>query len=291
MQDKMGMSEGERRALLTIVDLALAEDVGPGDLTSSALVPEDRSSEGRFVAKANGVLAGVEAARAVFEQVDPHVSFVQQLGDGSLLVPGAEIARVAGPSRGLLAGERTALNFLQRMSGVATLTRRFVDAVEGTRAAIFDTRKTIPGFRLLDKYSVRAGGGRNHRKGLHDQVLIKENHLAAGGGLRAGEAVRMARAAAPGVVVEVEVENLDEFRDALAAGPDVIMLDDMSPDEVRQAMSIRGAARVPEIEVSGGVRLENVREIALLGVDRISVGALTHSAPALDISMKTRLKA
>jgi nicotinate-nucleotide pyrophosphorylase (carboxylating) len=283
------MSGEERRELQVLVDLALAEDIGPGDLTSRALVPEGASAAARFVAKGQGVLAGIEAARAVFSKVDPLLAFTALAGDGAFLVPGAEVARVSGGARAILAGERTALNFLQRLSGVATLTRRFVQAVEGTGARIFDTRKTMPGFRRLDKYAVRAGGGRNHRLGLYDQVLVKENHLAAAGGLRPGEAVRKARAGTPpGTVVEVEVETLDEFRDALAAGPDVVMLDDMPPDEIRAALALRGPGGKPEIEVSGGVRLETVRELALLGADRISIGALTHSAPALDVSMKFR---
>jgi nicotinate-nucleotide pyrophosphorylase (carboxylating) len=287
MPEELRMSGEERNDLLTLVRLALAEDLGSGDVTADALVPESARAEARFLAKARGVLAGIEAARAVFEEVDPALAFRSRLDDGAALSPGTEIARVAGNARSILAAERTALNFLQRLSGVASLTRRFVEAVEGTLAGIFDTRKTLPGFRRLDKYAVRVGGGRNHRRGLFDQVLIKENHLAAAGEIGPGEAVRRARAGAPATIrIEVEVESLDEFREALAAAPDIVMLDDMSLDEVREAVALRGRAGKPELEVSGGVRLDTVRSIAALGVDRISVGALTHSAPALDISMK-----
>ncbi|MHC4598901.1 MAG: carboxylating nicotinate-nucleotide diphosphorylase [Planctomycetota bacterium] len=286
MAPDLGLSKEEEEALLALVERAVREDLGPGDLTSTALVPGHAVILGEIVAKAEGVLAGLPAARAVFHHLDPSIRFEGLAADGSNLAPGTAVARAVGGARPLLAGERAALNFLQHLCGVASLTRRFVDAAAGTRAKIYDTRKTAPGFRLLDKYAVRMGGGCNHRLGLYDEVLIKENHLAASG-LGAGQAVLRARDKAPaGTVVVVEVETLDQFREALEAGPDVIMLDDFSDEVIRRAVSLRGEASIPALEVSGGVRLDTVGKIAALGVDRISVGALTHSAPALDLSMK-----
>ncbi len=286
MNPRATLTETERVDLARRVETALEEDLGDGDLTSRALVPDEATAEARIVARRPGILAGLPAAEEVFRRVDPVLLFESLASDGERIEAGRKVARIAGRARSLLAGERTALNFLQRLSGVATLTRRFADAVEGTGARILDTRKTLPGMRRLDKYAVRAGGGSNHRMGLFDQILIKENHLAASG-LEAGGAVERAREKAPsGTFVEVEVETLQQFRRALEAGPDAILLDDMGREEIAEAVRLRGSARTPALEVSGGVSLETVRGLAELGVDRISVGALTHSAPALDLALE-----
>ncbi|HYA48378.1 MAG TPA: carboxylating nicotinate-nucleotide diphosphorylase [Burkholderiales bacterium] len=262
---------------------ALREDMPQGDITSESVIPAGAASEAVILAKEDGVLAGLPVARRVFELVDPRVEFRAESADGRAVQKGDVVARVEGPTVSLLKAERTALNFLQRLSGIATATRRFVDAVAGTKARILDTRKTTPGLRLLEKYAVRMGGGTNHRLGLSDMVLIKDNHLRYVGSI--AEAVHRARAAvAARVKVEVEVTSLDELGQALAAGADIVMLDNMSLEETREAVAI-AAGRVP-LEVSGKVSLEHVREIAETGVDLISVGALTHSSPALDISLE-----
>lgn len=267
--------------LYPLLELAIAEDIGPGDVTSETILPPDQTLRAQLVAKKPGVIAGLPVAAAVFHRVDPAVRFTPRVRDGDPVAPGDTIAEVEGPARSLLAAERTALNFLQRLSGIATLTRQFVDAVAGTRAVILDTRKTHPGYRALEKYAVRMGGGQNHRMGLYDMVLIKDNHIAAAGSITA--AVRRARAAYPYLPVEVEVQNLDQLREALELPVDRIMLDNFDLQAIRAAVQI-AAGRVP-LEVSGGVTLERVAELAATGVDYISVGALTHSAPALDISM------
>jgi nicotinate-nucleotide pyrophosphorylase (carboxylating) len=229
------------------------------------------------------VIAGLEVAQLVFQMCDPEVVFEPEVADGDRVSEGQVIARLSGSTRGILAAERTALNFLQRMSGIATLTAQFVAAVEGINVRIVDTRKTAPGLRLLDKYAVRAGGAWNHRVGLFDGVLIKDNHLRAAGGV--GEAVRRARSGAHHLVrVEVEVQTLEEVEEAIAADADVIMLDNMGLAEIEEA--VRVVAGRCETEVSGGVTLEMVRELAECGVNYISVGALTHSAPALDLSLE-----
>ncbi|MBC7250887.1 MAG: quinolinate synthase NadA [Anaerolineae bacterium] len=272
------------QAAAPLIDLAIAEDIGPGDATSEAILAPEVVLQGRIVAKAAGVVAGLTVAAEVFRRVDSSIEFIAHVADGQEVVPGELIAEVKGPGRSVLAAERIALNFLQRMSGIATLTRRFVDAVACSRAAILDTRKTLPGYRLLDKYAVRMGGGLNHRLSLFDMMLIKDNHVEAAGGII--PAVTRARQAQPSLPIEVEVRNLDELRQALSISPPVdrIMLDNMRLDEIRQAVSIT-AGRVP-LEVSGNVTLGRVAEIAATGVDYISVGALTHSVPALDISME-----
>ncbi len=271
--------------LIDHVRLALAEDVGSGDVTTEATVPADRRARAVIRAKAAGVLAGVSAARATFALLDPAARY-RGLDDGAALLPGTNVAELEGPARALLVGERTALNYLQRLSGVATLTRRFVDAVAGTRTRILDTRKTTPGLRLLEKAAVRAGGGHNHRVGLHDMVLIKENHIAVAGGIE--EAIARARAHAPAkMALEVEVRDLDELRTALRARPDRILLDNMTTALLAQAVRLRDAqgGQRAELEASGNMSLERVAEVAATGVDFISVGGLTHSAPALDLSM------
>jgi nicotinate-nucleotide pyrophosphorylase (carboxylating) len=267
-----------------LVARALLEDVGAGDVTAEAVVPEGATGMALISQKEAGVLFGLDVAAEVFRQT----------GAGELEDRAAEgewrddvptsVTAVGGPARALLAAERTALNLLCHLSGVATLTARFVRAVEGTGARILDTRKTTPGLRALEKAAVAAGGGTNHRMGLYDAILIKENHSALAGGV--GEAVRRAREAKPGLAVEVECRNLDEVREGAEAGADRLLLDNMSPAELREAVSAaRRDGHKPELEASGGVTLETVGEIAASGVDYVSVGALTHSAPALDLSM------
>ena len=271
-----------------IVRRALAEDIGSGDITTQAALPPEARLAGQFLAKQAGILAGLDVARLAFRLVDERVLLSALSGDGEPLTAGQVFATVSGSGRALLSAERVALNCLQRMSGIATLTRQFVDAVQGTRAVILDTRKTAPGLRVLDKWAVRLGGGQNHRHGLFDMVLIKDNHIAAVGGL--SEAVRRVRAAdAQKLAIEVEVRNLAESREALDLRVDRILLDNMSVDEMREAVRV-AAGRTP-LEASGNVTLENVAEIAATGVDFISVGALTHSAPALDISLKLQTPA
>jgi len=266
-----------------IVQRALAEDVGPGDVTSQWILSPEMRVRGCFLAKAQGVLAGLEVVRQVFRQVDERIAFQSHKKDGDIISKGDIVAAVKGPAASILTAERTALNFLQRMSGIATLTRHYVEAAAGTKAVILDTRKTAPGLRLLDKWAVRLGGGQNHRLGLYDMVLIKDNHIAAAGSItQAVERVR--RRNQPGLAVEVEVKSLAELEEALALDVDRIMLDNMGLDEMRRAVEIT-AGRVP-LEASGNVTLENVAAIAATGVDYISVGALTHSVKALDISLE-----
>ena len=272
-----------------IARLALAEDIGAGDYTSLWTIPADMQSQAIFLAKREGIVAGLAVAATVFRLmaefplgVDAACQVSFAVADGDRVQPGQRFGIVAGPTRALLGGERTALNFLQRMSGIATLTRRYVDAVRGTRAVILDTRKTAPGLRLLDKWAVRAGGGQNHRVGLYDMVLIKDNHIQAAGSIT--QAVQAVQAQNHlGLLVEVEVTNLRQLEEALSLKVDRIMLDNMSLDEMRRAVAIT-AGRVP-LEASGGVSLDTVANIAATGVDYISVGALTHSVQALDISL------
>ena len=259
-----------------LIDRTLAEDLGSGDVTTALVVPDGAQARARITQKAPGVLAGLDVARAVFARLDPALRWHASAPEGEWR-DGGEVATVEGPAAPLLAGERTALNLLGRLSGVATLTARYVKAVEGTGARILDTRKTTPGLRELEKRAVVTGGGVSHRKGLYDAVLIKENHAALGGGVEA--ATRAALAGAPGgMVVEVECRDLGEVREALDAGVRRILLDNMAPDVLREAVAL--AAGRAELEASGGVTLDTVRAIAETGVDFISVGALTHSAPA-----------
>lgn len=270
-----------RQTWLWLVERSLEEDLGPGDATSLALIPGELNGAARIEARSSGVLAGLPIAAEVFARLDARLE--PALEDGAALSPGSAIAEVRGPARGLLAAERTALNFLQRLSGIATLTRRFRVAVEGQRARILDTRKTTPGWRALEKYAVRCGGGTNHRMGLYDGVLIKDNHIAALGSV--AEAVKRARERAPAMLrVEIEVESLAGARDALEAGADLLLVDNQPPAVIAEIVALVGG-RVP-VEASGGVRLESAAEIARTGVDFISVGALTHSAPALDIALE-----
>jgi nicotinate-nucleotide pyrophosphorylase (carboxylating) len=265
-----------------IIENALAEDIHTGDITTLAVLRESCAARARLIAKEPMMLAGLEVAARVFHLLDPRIIFTQRFSDGEPIRKGDTIAEINGDTASLLQGERVALNILQRMSGVATLTAQYVAAVKGTRARVVDTRKTTPGLRILDKYAVRVGGGLNHRTGLYDGVLIKENHIAAAGGI--SSAVSRARGFIPHTMkIEVETETLAEVREALSAGADIIMLDNMDIATMHEAVAmIAGRALV---EASGGVNLETVRKIAETGVDVISVGALTHSARAMDISM------
>jgi nicotinate-nucleotide pyrophosphorylase (carboxylating) len=270
-----------------IVSNALAEDLGSGDVTSEALVPSELEGKASILVKRDGVLVGLDVAKEVFRQVDPSLRFKALVKDGAKIRKGGMVATVDGKVASILKAERTALNFLQHLSGIATETAQYVDAVSGTKAIITDTRKTIPGLRLLEKYAVRAGGGRNHRLNLGDGVLIKDNHLVAlrSSGVGLGEAVKKARKRAPRArKVEVEVESVKQAQEALSAGADIIMLDNMNVKDMRRVVElVQGRAL---LEASGGITLDNVRSVAEAGVDLISVGALTHSAKALDISLE-----
>jgi nicotinate-nucleotide pyrophosphorylase (carboxylating) len=264
-----------------LIGRALAEDLGDGDLTTRAVVPEDAQARARIHQKEPGVVAGLGVAREVFKRLDPELAFEAHCPEGLWRELGV-VAEIRGAAASILAGERVALNFLGRLSGVATLTARYVRAVEGTGARILDTRKTTPGLRELEKAAVRAGGGMSHRSGLYDAILVKENHAVLAGGV--GEATRRALASAPeGVMVEVECATLEEVESALVAGVPRILLDNMAPPELRRAVEV--TAGRAELEASGGITLDTVRSVAETGVDFISVGALTRSAPALDVSL------
>lgn len=267
-----------------LIDLALREDIGSGDVTVRHFTDASRRCHARIIAKQAGVLAGIGTAAEVFRRVDESLVVTKVLEDGALLEPGAEALRVAGATGSILAAERTVLNFLQRLSGVATQTRRYVDLIAGTGVQILDTRKTTPGFRELEKAAVRAGGGRNHRLGLYDMVMVKDNHLA--GGLNAQSLAAGVRAAkAAGLRVEVEADTLEQVREfSQVEGIDVILLDNMPLADMRQAVLSRPAG--VQFEASGGITLENVRAVADTGVNFISIGALTHSAGALDLSLE-----
>lgn len=270
----------ELTELEPLVRRALAEDLGSGDLTTQATVPEGTRARARISQKQPGVLFGVDAAELTFALLDAGAHFVR-LADEGVWRDGGPVLDVEGSAAALLGAERTALNLLQRLSGVATLTARYVEAVRGTRAKVLDTRKTTPGLRLLEKAAVAAGGGTNHRVGLFDAILIKENHAAIAGGV--GEAVRLARAAAPNVALEVECRTGEEVDEALAAGARRLLLDNMTPAQMRAIVERVGDRA--ELEASGGIDLETIRDVAETGVHFISVGALTHSAPSLDLSL------
>jgi len=261
---------------------ALEEDIGPGDVTTNTIVPPDAALRGRIIAKQDGVVAGLEIARQVMLTLNRTVIFSPQVNDGSSVTRGTVLAHVEGSARALLTGERTALNFLGRMSGIATLTRKFVDAVKGTNAIILDTRKTAPGLRITDKLAVRLGGGQNHRTGLFDMVLIKDNHIDFAGSITA--AVQRVRVSQTKLEIEVETRSLDNVREALALGVERILLDNMSTDTMREAVAI--CAGRAKLEGSGNVTLANVFEVAATGVDYISVGALTHSPVVFDVSLE-----
>jgi nicotinate-nucleotide pyrophosphorylase (carboxylating) len=270
---------------LHLIDLALAEDRGSGDWTTLWTVPALTPAHAQITAKENGVIAGLALASAVFLRLDPKVEFQATVVDGDSVQTGQRVATVEGPARALLTGERVALNFLQRLSGIASTTRRYVDAISGTNARILDTRKTTPAWRVLEKAAVRAGGGRNHRAGLFDMVLIKENHARIAGGV--GPAIRRVQEAnSRNLPIEVEIHDLAELQAAIDAGVDRVLLDNMDTEQIRRAVHIvRERTHGIEIEASGNMTLDRVRSVAEAGVDFISVGALTHSARALDLSM------
>jgi len=285
-------TEQERRDAFTLFALARAEDLGTqGDITSAACIPATRQATLRLVAQQRGVLAGLAFADTLLEAFDGSAVRIDYLrADGAALEPGSVVAELSGPARELLAVERTLLNMIARLSGIATLTRAYVEAVAGTGARVLDTRKTTPGWRRLEKYAVRAGGGQNHRFGLFDAVLVKDNHrrlwCSADQGRTLAELVETIRGrVAAGVTITVEVDTLEEFRDVLAAAPDIVLLDNMSVEELREAVALRDRhAPGVALEASGGITLASVRSIAETGVDRISIGALTHAAPWLDFS-------
>jgi nicotinate-nucleotide pyrophosphorylase (carboxylating) len=273
------------RAVETLIELALQEDLGAGDWTTDSLIPPDHQTRGVILAQKEGILCGVEVAKRVFQRLDASVRFMDALEDGACLAPDTRVLTLEGNTRAILKAERTALNFLQHLSGIATRTRQFVDAVAGTGAQIVDTRKTTPTLRLLEKYAVRVGGGRNHRVGLYDGILIKDNHLAALGG-DITEAVRRARQHAHHLLaIEVECTTLAQVEQAVAAGADGILLDNMPLATLREAVRL-AKGRVRFLEASGGITLETVRAVAETGVDYISVGAITHSAPIVPMHLE-----
>lgn len=276
-----------------LVDAALAEDVGTGDVTTAATVPEGTQAEGEILAREAGSICGLPVAREVFHRLDSDLLFEADVEEGGAVKSGDRVARVRGKARSILTAERTALNFLQHLSGIATQVERATRVLAGTPTRLLDTRKTLPGMRLLAKYAVRCGGGMNHRMGLHDMVLIKENHIAAAGGVTS--AIRRARKMHPSLPLEVEVTTMAELAEALDAGPDRVLLDNFEPEAVARAVTrIQRWAKAsektrPEVELSGGITPETIRSYARQGVDFISSGAITHSAPALDLSLELRL--
>jgi nicotinate-nucleotide pyrophosphorylase (carboxylating) len=274
------MKKGEVEA---IIEAALKEDMPQGDITSESIIPPASMSKAIILAKGRGVLAGMDVARRVFQKIDPKIRFKKILEDGEMFKKGERLAQIEGSSISLLKGERTALNFLQRMSGIAATTRKFVQAIQGTRAKILDTRKTTPGLRALEKYAVRMGGGLNHRFSLSEMVLIKDNHLRLVSSI--SEAIKRAkRRAKPGVKIEVEATSLEEVKEAVQGGADMVMLDNMPTEKIKNVVKwVKG--RVP-LEVSGKVTLAKAKEVASLGVDFISVGSLTHSYKSVDISIE-----
>ena len=268
--------------IIDCIRRALAEDIGPGDVTTNAIIPARAEMRGRIVAKQDGIVAGLDVARAVYEMVDPKVEFTACVEEGAQVQNRDLLAQVTGPARALLTGERTALNFLGRMSGIATMTGRYMDALTGTKAVVLDTRKTVPGLRDLDKLAVKRGGGQNHRHALYDMVLIKDNHIDFAGSIT--RAVELARAAAGDLQIEVETRSLADVSEALSLGVDWIMLDNMSNETMRDAVKlVKGRAK---LEASGNVTFDNLRSVAETGVDYISVGALTHSVIVFDVSFK-----
>jgi nicotinate-nucleotide pyrophosphorylase (carboxylating) len=266
-----------------MVRQALEEDLGPGDATTLATVSPNTSGEAVLIAREKVVLAGMSAFKQTFFEIDSTLTFAERYRDGDVVPEGSTVCRIRGPLAAILSGERTALNFLQRMSGIATLTRRYVDAVEGSRAKILDTRKTAPGLRWCDKYAVRTGGGQNHRFGLFDGILIKDNHIAAAGSI--SKAVSLAREKSPHTLkIEVEVEDLAGVKEACESGADIILLDNMGPEKLKEAVHLINGSAITE--ASGGITLDTLKETAATGVDLISVGALTHSPQAADFSLE-----
>ncbi|WP_441000299.1 carboxylating nicotinate-nucleotide diphosphorylase [Fodinibius sp. SL11] len=276
------MNQANPSILQDLIDRAFEEDVSDGDVTTNAIVDESQQAQAIWVAKQQGVVAGLDVAQRIFEYLDPDVIWEPKIKDGTWMGQGSEMVILKGQARALLTAERIALNVAQRMSGIATITRKFVEAVSGYPTEILDTRKTVPGFRQLDKYAVKAGGGRNHRMGLYDMAMIKDNHIAAAGSITS--AVQSIRESHSQITVEVETTTLDQVNEALAAGVDIIMLDNMSTEKIKEAVQLIGSAA--KTEASGNVSLDSVKEIAATGVNYISVGALTHSVEAFDISQR-----
>lgn len=272
----------EQRQLAEIVGRALSEDIGTGDITSEAIIPADLMGEATFKAKEDGIVCGLSVARMVFAMVDPRIVFEPLVQEGERISHGQLVARVTGPARALLMGERVALNFLQRLSGIATRTRSMAELIRYYNARITDTRKTAPGLRLLEKYAVRIGGGSNHRFGLYDAILIKDNHIAVAGGIKSAVSAARQRVGHT-IKIEVEVESLDQVTEAVESGADIIMLDNMTPEVMKKAVAMIGERAITE--ASGGITEANIAEVAKTGVDYISLGCLTHSIHALDISM------
>jgi nicotinate-nucleotide pyrophosphorylase (carboxylating) len=269
------------KKLEPIVDLALKEDIGSGDITTNALISKTSVTKAQMVAKSGGVIAGLPVAELVFHRLDKKLKFEKRVKDGSNVTPGTVIAEMEGSFRAILTGERTALNFLQRASGIATETFKMTEVIKGLNVKILDTRKTVPGLRSLDKYAVKMGGGQNHRIGLFDMVMLKENHIRVAGGIQnAVDQVR--KKISKNMKIEVETTNLDEVKEALRAGADIIMLDNMSPEQMKEAVQLIDHSAL--VEASGSVTFEKLRDVAETGVDYISIGALTHSVRALDIS-------
>lgn len=269
-------------AVEELVRRALLEDIGPGDITTEATIPADKQCTAVFLAKDNGVVCGHPVAQAVFRVMDPSVTYEILVPEGAEVTAGTEIARVSGNARSVITAERVALNFLQRMSGIASVTRRLSESIKYYHARLVETRKTTPGLRLVEKYAVRVGGGLNHRYGLHDAILIKDNHIAVSGGVR--QAVIAARKVASHTSrIEVEVESMEQLQEALDAGADIILLDNMDPDTMRKAVELTAGKAI--LEASGGITADNLVEVAKSGVDIISMGALTHSVKSLDISL------
>lgn len=265
-----------------LIDRTFEEDISSGDVTTNSIVDETSIAEATWISKENGTVAGLEIAPIVFQKLDPQLEWNYLLKDGNEVEVGDEILKMNGSCRAILTAERIALNIVQRMSGIATMTSKYVKAIEDYSTTILDTRKTVPGLRILDKHAVAAGGGRNHRMGLFDLVMIKDNHIVAAGGI--SEAVQKVRAKQLDLRVEVETTMLNQVKEALSAGADIIMLDNMSSEQMKEAVSLINNSA--ETEASGNITLENVREVAQTGVDYISVGALTHSVKAFDISQK-----
>lgn len=269
---------------IKIVKAALKEDLGTGDITSNLTIPQDQKGAGIIIAKQKGVIAGLDVARIVFKQYDPNLTFKSLVSDGAEVRANQKVASIRGRIKSILATERTALNFLQRLSGIATLTKEYLKKIKGTKAKVLDTRKTTPGMRFLEKYAVRKGGGENHRQGLYDMILIKDNHIKSAGSI--SSALKKAKKGKRGFQIEVETKNLKEVKEVLNFKPDRIMLDNFKLKDLKKALKlIRSKDKKVKIEASGQVNLKNVRKIALSGVNYISVGALTHSAKALDLSL------
>jgi nicotinate-nucleotide pyrophosphorylase (carboxylating) len=269
-------------SVINMIYSALEEDIGQGDVTTNLLIPEDNKSKAHFIAKGKFILAGIPFAREVFSILDPSIAFKTHCSEGESVKAGEVIAEISGNTNVILKGERVSLNILQRLSGIATLTGKYAEKIKGLKAKILDTRKTTPCMRFMEKYAVRAGGGYNHRFGLFDGILIKDNHIKTSGSIK--KAVREAKKGHHLLKIEVEVKNLKELKEAIESGADIVMLDNMSVHDMKEAVKI--AKNRVMLEASGNISLENVREVAETGVDLISVGALTHSAPAVDISLK-----